>query len=173
VRLAARSACSVFSQPPAAATSGRYNRAMTRTLIGALSLSMVAAAGATAAQQAPAGKPAKGSSLVALVGCVSPNPNQPGGFLLSDGDQLSQYKLTGGKMRDFAGKRVEIFGEPPKRMRIVGGLYPSPNSAAQGGFDPVKDAMAAATPANTPGGSALPEFRVKSVRVVTGECPGK
>jgi hypothetical protein len=88
-------------------------------------------------------------------------------------DPLSQYKLTGGKMRDFAGKRVEIMGEPPKRMRFVGGLYPSPNSAAQGGLDPVKDAMAAATPANTPGGSAMPEFKVKSVKVVEGECPGK
>ena len=71
---------------------------------------------------------------------------------------------------DFAGKRVEVSGEPPKRLKIVGGLYPSPNTAAQGGHDHVKESMAAATPANTPGGSALPEFRVRSVRVVTGAC---
>jgi len=76
-------------------------------------------------------------------------------------------------MQDFAGKRVQLTGEQPKRLKVVGGLYPSPNSAAQGGLDPVKDAMAAATPANTPGGSALPEFRVKSVRVITGDCPGR
>ena len=146
---------------------------MTRTL-SALALSLASVAGTVAMAQAPADKPAKGANLIALVGCVSPNPNQPGGYMLSEGsDQLSQYKLTGGKMRAFAGKRVEIFGEPPKRLRIVGGLYPSPNRAAQGGFDPVKDAMAAATPANTPGGSALQEVRVKSVRVVSGECPGK
>jgi hypothetical protein len=37
----------------------------------------------------------------------------------------------------------------------------------------VKDAMAAATPANTPGGSAaLPEFKVRSVQLITGNCPG-
>lgn len=145
---------------------------MSRTWLTALSLSLIAIADVAGAPQDPAAKPAKRSNLVALVGCVSPNPGQPGGFMLSE-DPVSQYKLTGGKMRDFAGKRVEIFGEPPKRMRIVGGLYPSPNSAAQGRRDPVKDAMAAATPANTPGGSALPEFRVKSVRIVEGECPGK
>jgi hypothetical protein len=145
---------------------------MTRTSLPILlALSCVAVAGAAASQQPAAEKPAKRSSLVALVGCVGPNPNQPGGFMLSESDQVSQYKLTGGKMRAFLGKRVEIFGDPPKRMKVVGGLYPSPNSAAQGGLDPVKDAMAAANRASTPGGSALPELRVRSVREVTGECP--
>jgi hypothetical protein len=140
----------------------------------------VAATSVAAAQQPPAAaaKAGKGSSkssnLVALVGCVSPNPNQPGGFMLSEADQPSQYKLTGSSVRDYAGKRVEIMGEAPKRLRVVGGLYPTPNAAAQGGRDPVKDAMAAATPANTPGGSAaLPEFKVKSVQVVAGACPDR
>jgi hypothetical protein len=144
---------------------------MTKIPLFLLGLSLMATGAASA--QTVAEKPAKGSNLVALVGCVSANPNQPGGFMLSEADQVSQYKLTGSKMREFAGKRVQVMGEPPKRLRIVGGLYPSPNSAAQGGHDPVRDAMAAATPANTPGGSALPEFRVKSIRVVEGECPGR
>jgi hypothetical protein len=151
---------------------------MTRTFSGlALSLA-VAATSVAAARQPPAapdkaGKGSnKGSNLVALVGCVSANPGQPGGFMLSEADQLSQYKLTGSNMRDYAGKRVQIYGEAPKRLKVVGGLYPTPNAAAQGGKDPVKDAMAAATPANTPGGSAaLPEFKVKSVQVVAGACP--
>jgi len=140
---------------------------------------VVATAVVATAQQPPApaagdkAAAAKRSNLVALVGCVSPNPNQPGGFMLSEADQLSQYKLTGSGLRDFAGKRVQIYGEPPKRLKIVGGLYPTPNLAAEGGKDPVKAAMAAATPANTPGGVALPEFRVKSIEVVTGSCPDK
>lgn len=147
---------------------------MTRLPSTILTLSLLAAAGATAAaQQPPAKPPAKGSNLVALVGCVNANPNQPGGFMLSEADQLNSYKLTGSSVRDYAGKRVQIYGEPPKRLKIVGGLYPNPNSAAQAGQDPVKDAMAAATPATTPGGSALPEFKVKSVQVVEGECPGR
>jgi hypothetical protein len=152
---------------------------MTPTFSGVV-LSLALATAAVHAQQpaAPAGKtaekPAKGSNLMALVGCVSANPNQPGGFMLSEADQLSQYKLTGSNLREFAGKRVQVYGEPPKRMKVVGGLYPSPNVAAQGGQDPVKAAIAAATPANTPGGSALPEFRVKSIQTVTGEaCPGQ
>jgi hypothetical protein len=148
-------------------------------MLPGLVLSLAVAATSVAVAQTspatPAGKGDKGSNktsnLVALVGCVSPNPNQPGGFMLSESDQLSQYKLTGTSMRDYAGKRVQVYGEPPKRLKVVGGLYPTPNSAAEGGRNHVKDAMAAATPANTPGGSAaLPEFKVKSIQVVTGTC---
>jgi hypothetical protein len=133
----------------------------------------VVALGTATAQQPPAGKPGTVSNLVTLVGCVSANPNQPGGFMLSEIDQVSQYKLTGTSMRGYAGKRVEISGEPPKRLKITGGLVPTPNVAAQGGHDHVKEAMAAATPANRPGGAALPELRVKSVREVTGECAAR
>ncbi|MQA31328.1 MAG: hypothetical protein GEU82_16085 [Luteitalea sp.] len=137
----------------------------------AAAASVAAASVAATAQKPPAGKPAKGSGLITLIGCVSANPSQPGGFLLSESNQVSQYKLTGTSVRDFAGQRVQISGEPPRRLRIVGGLYPSPNVAAQGGHDPVKAAIAAATPSNTPGGTAMQELRVKSVRAVSGACP--
>lgn len=152
-----------------------------KSTVSGLAISIALAATSLAASQQPAAAPDKAdksskqsSNLVALVGCVSPNPNQPGGFMLSESDQLSQYKLTGTSMRGYAGKRVQIYGEAPKRLKVVGGLYPTPNSAAQGGRDHVKDAMAAAAPANTPGGSAaLPEFKVKSIEVVTGACPDR
>ena len=152
---------------------------MTSSLSGLIFSVLIATSAVATAQQPPTPTAndkeaaAKRSNLVALVGCVSPNPNQPGGFVLSEADQLSQYKLTGSGLREFAGKRVQIYGEPPKRLKVVGGLYPTPNIAAEGGHDPVKAAMAAATPANTPGGVALPEFRVKSIQVVTGSCPDK
>jgi hypothetical protein len=146
---------------------------MTRICLPTLVLWLAVASAGAAAQTQPAAKQGKGSNLITLVGCVSPNPNQPGGFMLSESDPLSQYKLTGTNMRDFAGKRVSLSGEPPKRLKIIGGLYPSPNIAAQGGDDPVKAAMAAATPPNAPGGTAMPELRVRSVRVVTGDCPAQ
>ena len=107
--------------------------------------------------------------MLTLVGCVTADPNHPGAFTLSDTEEGTQYRLTGTSVSDFAGRRVQVSGPTPKRLRIVGGLYPSPNVAAQGG-DPVKAAMAATEP-NAMGIKPLSEFNVKSVRSVSGTCP--
>lgn len=90
--------------------------------------------------------------------------------MLSDSDQGSDYRLTGTNVRDYAGKRVQVSGVPPKRLQIVGGLYPTPNIAAQGN-DPTKVAIAAAGGANGGTPRPLSEFRVRSIRPVPGACP--
>jgi len=69
---------------------------------------------------------------------------------------------------------VEIVGLPEdRRVTVRGGLFPSPNPAAQAGaVDPAKAAVA-----NMPGGAnsgtgsvQLPAFRVTRVRPVSGSC---
>ena len=77
-------------------------------------------------------------------------------------------------MRKYVGQRVEISGVMSKRLVIVGGLYPTPNVAAQAGaIDPARAAVEqmSASP-NSMGRPAL-DFRVKSVRPVPGACPEK
>jgi hypothetical protein len=81
--------------------------------------------------------------------------------------------LTGTDFRDYIGRRVQIVGGvPSRRFTIVGGLTPNPNVAAQAGdMDPSRAANAAAGGVAGPGNVQLPEFRVKSVRPVSGACP--
>jgi hypothetical protein len=139
-------------------------------------LTLVAAtyAGAVAASQQPSKstKAKDTSQVLTLIGCIAPNPQQPGGYVLSDTEQAASYRLTGTNVREYAGRRVQLSGIAPKRLRIVGGLYPSPNVAAQGGaIDPVKAAMAAASGPASGGTAPLSEFRVRSVREISGTCP--
>jgi len=133
---------------------------------------LLACASTAVAQQPPPTAPKQASKLLALTGCISANPNQPGGYLLSDSEQGADYRLTGTNVRDYAGQRVEISGTAPKRLQIVGGLYPSPNIAAQGN-DPTKVGVAAAGGPGGTSGKPLSEFRVKSIRPVAGSCPAQ
>jgi hypothetical protein len=120
------------------------------------------------ARAATAGKP---SDIVTLSGCVTPDADSRKGFTLADATQDQTYRLTGTDMRDFVGQHVEIFGNTSKRLRIVGGLYPSPNVAAHAqGNDPTKAAMAAQSGPTANMSRPSPEFRVKSVRVTPGDC---
>ena len=112
----------------------------------------------------PAGK------VFTLTGCVSTDAATSGQVLLSDATGRATYRLSGTDVREYLGRRVQIQGAPSRRVQIVGGLFPSPNAAAQAGaLDPAQAAMAAtgsgarATP--------LPQFRVRSVQVVAGSCP--
>jgi hypothetical protein len=110
---------------------------------------------------------------VTLTGCVSQSPLGNGDFTFTDGVSGSKYRLTGKGMRLYAGQQVEIVSGPNKRLAVKGGLYPSPNIAAQAGaIDPAQAAIA-----RQPGGAAsgtgigdLPEFRVAKVRASGGSC---
>jgi hypothetical protein len=114
--------------------------------------------------------PKNTSKIVTLTGCVSSDPERPGGFVLVASD-TSRYRLTGTNVREYAGQRVQVAGSTPRRMRIAGGLSPSPNVAAQAGaIDPNKAAIATADAAAN-AQKALLDFRVRSVRAVTGACP--
>ena len=125
------------------------------------------AAQGTKADTAP--KPT--NKMITLSGCVERAGTAPTQYTLVDAKE-GTYRLTGTDLRSYIGKKVEIMGaEPTRRLKIVGGLTPTPNVAAQAGdMDPARAAMAAAGGSAGPGTVTLPEFKVKSVRPVSGSC---
>jgi hypothetical protein len=126
------------------------------------------------AQSQKAEAPSKpGNKMITLSGCVVRGETTPGQYTLEDKKAGTTYRLTGTDVRDYIGQRVQLVGAvPSRRFTIVGGLTPNANVAAQAGaMDPVRAATAAAGGAAGPGTVDLPEFRVKSVRPVSGSCP--
>ena len=117
---------------------------------------------------------AKGTpKTISLSGCVVRGEKVSDQYTLDDAAE-GQYRLSGLSLRDYIGKRVEIAGAivEMKRLTIKTGLTPNANTAAQAGaMDPARAAVAAAGGAAGPGTVNLPEFKVKSVRPVTGACP--
>ena len=115
----------------------------------------------------------KAARTISLSGCVVRSEKTPIQYTLDDTAE-GKYRLSGLNLRDYIGQRVQIAGAivETKRLTIKGGLTPSPNVAAQAGaMDPARAAMAAAGGAAGPGTVDLPEFKVKSVRPVSGGCP--
>jgi hypothetical protein len=124
---------------------------------------------------APAAQSAKPKTPVEplkLIGCMSTKPGTNGDYTFTT-EAGVKYRLTGKDSRKYGGKKVEITQNDAKGLRVRGGLYPSPNIAAQaGGLDPLQAAIAA-----QPGGGAaagtgtdLPEFRAARVRAIEGAC---
>ena len=105
-----------------------------------------------------------GKSLT-LVGCVQPDRSKADRYTLSDKTTGTTYHLTGRNVKAFAWRNV----------RIVGGLVPTPNLAAQAGaVDQTKAAMA--SQGANPSGRTPPEvleFRISRVQATTGDCPPK
>lgn len=140
------------------------------SVLGAVALMCTATIALGAAQERePAKAPPK---PITLTGCVQRGESAPGEYTLAEKKDSQIYRLTGTDLRDYVGRRVQIVGGvASNRFRIVGGLKPSPNAAAQAGaMDPARAAMAAAGGSAGPGKVELPEFRVKSVRPITGSC---
>ena len=107
-----------------------------------------------------------------LTGCVSAKP-EGRDYTFTDIDGGNQYRLTGKDIRKYAGQKVQVVAERPKKFEIKGGLYPSPNVAGQAGaLDPVESAIATQRGSGVKAGGAadLPEFRAGRVRAVTGAC---
>lgn len=118
----------------------------------------------------PAKPPVK---TISLSGCVVRGETTPDQFTLED-ELEGKYRLSGVQLHDYVGRRVQIAGGVvgSKRLTVKGGLLPNPNVAAQAGaMDPARAAVASAGGAAGPGTVELPEFKVRSVRPVTGECP--
>jgi hypothetical protein len=115
--------------------------------------------------------PQQNGSLTTLSGCVDLDKNNRRSFTLADSLQGGTYTLKGVNMRDYVGKQVELTGSTSKGLKVVGGLYPSPNVAAQAGsIDATQAAMAAQAGPNQNQPRPSVEFNVKSVRTI-GACP--
>ena len=105
------------------------------------------------------------TKTITLTGCIQLDAARPEWFTLSDTKTGTNYRLTGANVRAYVWRNV----------RIVGGLVPSPNIAAQAGaIDQTKAAMANQG-SNPPGtGNIAPlEFNVARVRRLTGSCTPK
>jgi hypothetical protein len=123
------------------------------------------------AQDKKTAKPAP--KTLSLSGCVVRGDSTPNQFTLED-KEGGRFRLSGINMSDYVGRRVQIGGAMPdsKKLVIKGGLTPNANIAAQAGsMDPARAAVASAGGSAGPGTVELPEFKVKSVRPVSGGCP--
>ena len=131
----------------------------------------LAAQSGTAPEKKPAPKPA--SSTVTLTGCVGGGKSAGDPFTLTNGDGTIAYKLSGKNMRQYLGREVTIIGSnDTRRLKVVVGLTPSANAAAQAGaIDPAQAAVAA-DPLSTAAKNdqQLPEFRVRSVQTSGVSC---
>lgn len=128
---------------------------------------ILAATAALGAQSGPAANPPtppeQGGPLT-LVGCVQPDTARPEQFTLSDKTGTT-YHLSGANVKAYVWRNV----------RIVGGLVPSPNVAAQvGAIDQTRAAMAyqAVRPSGAGNGDPV-HFHVTRVRRLTGSCAPK
>ena len=131
-------------------------------LTAALALSIASAAAA----QPPAGKR---PSTITLSGCVQKSETSPNQFTLVD--DYAIYRLSGIDVREFVGRRVQVVGGPPRKLKIVGGLKPSPNVAGQAGaIDPATAAIAIHDNAARNGTGPEIELRVKSIKSIDGSC---
>ena len=141
-----------------------------RLVAFALGLTLICTLPIAAQDKKPA-KPAP--KTLSLSGCVVRGESTPNQFTLEDKDE-GRFRLSGLNMSDYVGRRVQIGGAMPdsKKLVIKGGLTPNANVAAQAGsMDPARAAVASAGGAAGPGTVELPEFKVKSVRPVSGGCP--
>ena len=123
-----------------------------------------AQSGATTPSSAQPAAP-KPDKTLTLTGCVQRDETKAGWFTLSDKKTGATYRLAGTNVKAYVWRNV----------RIVGGLVPSANIAAQAGaIDPTK-AAAAYQGANPPGTGSLEllEFNVARVRPTTGSCAPK
>lgn len=125
---------------------------------------------ANLAAQAGGTPPKATAKTLTVTGCVGSDAAGPGRFTLSDSENGTIYRLTGTNVKTFLGQRVQITGGlDSRRLRIVGGLLPSPNVAGQAGaIDPTQAAMAGRGGAGT---AQLPTFKVARVRALSGSCP--
>ena len=112
--------------------------------------------------------------MITLSGCVQRDETAREQFVIKDAHE-GTYRLSGKDFREYLGRSITVNGGVVvKGFAVKGGLTPNPNIAAQAGaLDPSRAAVQAQVAEQTTGrdsDTALPEFRVKSVRSGSGAC---
>lgn len=129
--------------------------------------SMLTAQSTSPAEQKDGKRPA----AITMSGCMSAKPTN-GNFTFTAKDG-SKYRLTGKNLKKYAGQEVEIIGGEGKKLAVKGGLWPSPNAAAQAGAIDPGQAIIASQPGGAATGTGdvqLPEFNVNRLSVLGGAC---
>jgi hypothetical protein len=139
---------------------------MIRTpVLGAHLLAFAAAATLDAQSTPKPTGPDPATKPLTIVGCIQVDGGTRESFTISDKKTGTTYQLKGPEVQAFVWRNV----------RIVGGLVPTPNIAAQAGnIDETRAAMAHEG-ANRPSIGDLPsvELRVKQVKTLSGSCAPK
>jgi hypothetical protein len=146
---------------------------LSKTLVPGVIAVVLSTAGSAASQEVAGNLRQQPSTTVSLTGCLSATPGPSGQFGFVDADTGSTYRLTGRDVRKFAGQRAQIVvGSSANAVTIRGGLWPSPNVAAQAGaLDSAQAAVASREPTNVaPSQGAVTELRVAHVRGLSGTC---
>jgi len=87
-----------------------------------------------------------------------------------------RYRVSGKSLSKYSGMSVQVVGVvvDTRKLKVAGGLWPSPNVAAQAGvFDPSGSAAVAALPggpATGVGNVELPTLNVTQLSLGKGEC---
>ena len=141
-------------------------------LTPALVVGLAVAAGAQTAKTRPS---TSSNRALTLTGCVQRNEVNTDQYTLVDGADKTTYRLTGVEVRDYVGRRVQVVGGvvDSKKLKISGGLWPTPNVAAQAGAMDASRAATAAAGGAAPGTGPAPtvEFKIRSIRPTEGGCP--
>ena len=125
------------------------------------------------AQTAAAPSKVDPNEPLTMSGCVLRDAARNSDFTFTDGASGSRYRLTGKSLAKFSGQSVEVVGiVDNKKVKVAGGLWPSPNVAGQAGaIDPGKAAVAALGGGTTGSGNVeLPTLKITRVGLGQGEC---
>jgi hypothetical protein len=144
-------------------------------------LSVVAAA-VLLAQAQPSQPPDKTvkkdpNAPITMNGCVQrdyTDAKNANAYTFVDGTDGSRYRLSGKSVSKYSGMSVQVVGVlDTKKLKVTGGLWPSPNVAAQAGaLDPAQAAVAALPggPTTGVGNVDMPILNVTRLSLGDGEC---
>lgn len=115
---------------------------------------------------------------VTLKGCVTrdyTDSKNSNAYTFIDNTDGSRYHLKGKSLSKYSGMSVQVIGTivQTKNLKVGGGLWPSPNVAAQAGaLDPATAGIAALPggPTTGVGNVDLPTLNVTRLSLGEGEC---
>lgn len=114
---------------------------------------------------------------ITMNGCVQrdyTDAKNANAYTFVNGTDGSRYRLAGKSVSKYSGMSVQVVGVvDTKKLKVTGGLWPSPNVAAQAGaIDPGQAAIAALPggPTTGVGNVDLPVLNVTRLSLGQGEC---
>ena len=114
---------------------------------------------------------------ITMNGCVQrdyADAKNANAYTFVNGTDGSRYRLAGKSVSKYSGMSVRVVGVlDTKKLKVTGGLWPSPNVAAQAGaIDPGQAAIAALPggPTTGVGNVEMPILNVTQLSLGQGEC---
>jgi hypothetical protein len=129
------------------------------------------------AQPAEPARKADPNAPITMNGCVTrdyTDSKNASAYTFVDAIDGGRYHLKGKSLSRYSGMSVQVVGIiDTKKLKVAGGLWPSPNVAGQAGnIDPGKAAIAALPggPTTGVGNVELPTLNVTRLSLGEGEC---